>query len=49
MGYDLIQRPRWNYGKECRNLLCSFVPEREEPNFYDKTSKELGYVTTLEL
>ena len=46
MGYDLINRPGLNFGKGRRTLLRSFVPKGKAPDYYHKTHRGLGYVST---
>jgi len=46
MGYDLTKRSGLNFGKEKQVLLRSFVPKGKDPDYYHKTQRGLGYVTT---
>jgi hypothetical protein len=46
MGYDLDSRPGLNFGKGRRTLLPFFVPKGKNPDYYHKTRRGLGYVTT---
>ena len=46
MGYDMIKSPGLNFGKGRRTLLRSFVPKGKAPDYYHKTRRGLGYVTT---
>ena len=46
MGYDLIKSPGLNFGKGRRTLLRSFVPKGKAPDYYHKTRRGLGYVTS---
>ena len=47
MGYDLTNGPGLNFGKERRTLLRSFVPKEKAPDYYHRTRRGLGYVSTL--
>jgi len=47
MEYDLTKRPSLNFSKGKRVLLRSFVLKGKDLDYYHKTRKELGYVTTL--
>ena len=46
MGYDFTKESGLNFGKGKRALLCSFVPKGKDPDYYHKTRRGLGYVTT---
>jgi len=46
MGYDLISGPGLNFGKGRRTLLRSFVPKGKAPDYYHRTCRGLGYVST---
>ena len=46
MGYDLTNRPGLNFGKGRRTLLRSFVPKGKAPDYYHRTRRGLGYVST---
>jgi len=46
IGYDLIKRYSLNFSKGRRILLRSFVPKRKAPDYYNKTWRELGYVSS---
>ena len=47
MGYDLTNGPGLNFGKGRRTLLRSFVPKGKTPDYYHRTRRGLGYVSTL--
>ena len=49
MGYDLTKESRLNFGRGNRILLRSFVPKGKDPDYYHKTWRWLGYVSTLVL
>ena len=46
MGYDLTRGPGLNFGNGRRTLLRSFVPKRKTPDYYNRTHRGLGYVST---
>ena len=46
IGYDLTSRLGLNFGKGRRTLLRSFVPKGETPDYYHRTRRGLGYVST---
>jgi len=46
MGYDLMNGPGLNFGKRRRTLLRSFVPKGKTPDYYHRTRRGLGYVST---
>ena len=46
MGYDLANGPGLNFGKGRRTLLRSFVPKGKTPDYYHRTRRGLGYVST---
>jgi len=46
MGYDLIKKSGLNFGKGRRTLFRSFVPKGKAPNYYHKTLRGLGYIST---
>ena len=46
MGYDLSSGPGLNFSKERRTLLRSFVPKGKAPDYYHRTRRGLGYVST---
>ena len=46
MGYDLTSDLVLNFGKGRRTLLRSFVPKGKTPDYYHRTRRELGYVST---
>jgi len=46
MAYDLTNGPDLNFGKGRRTLLRSFVPKGKAPNYYHRTRRGLGYVST---
>ena len=45
-GYDLTNGPGLNFGKGRRTLLQSFVPKGKTPDYYHRTRRGLGYVST---
>jgi len=47
MGYDFTKELGLNFGKEKQALLRSFVPKGKDPDYYYKTRRGLGYVSTL--
>jgi len=47
MGYDLTKRFSLNFGKGKQVLLRSFVPKGKAPDYYHKTRRRLGDVSTL--
>jgi len=46
MGYDLTNGPGLNFGKGRRILLWSFVSKGKTPDYYHRTRRGLGYVST---
>ena len=46
MGYDLTKGSGLNFDRGKRVLLRSFVPKAKNPDYYHKTRRGLGYVTT---
>ena len=46
MGYDLINGPGLNFGKGRRILPRSFIPKGKTPDYYHRTRRGLGYVST---
>jgi len=46
MGYDLTNGPTLNFGKGKRTLLRSFVLKGKTPDYYHRTRRGLGYVST---
>ena len=46
MGYDFTKESGLNFGKGKQALLRSFVPKGKDPDYYHKTRKGLGYVST---
>jgi len=46
MGYDITSSPGLNFCKGRRTLLRSFVPKGRAPDYYHRTRKGLGYVST---
>ena len=46
MGYDLTYGPGLNFGKGRRILLRSFVPKGKALDYYHRTHRGLGYVST---
>ena len=46
MGYDLMNGPGLNFGKGRRTLLRSFIPKGKVPDYYHRTRRGLGYVST---
>jgi len=46
MGYDLTSGPGLNFGKGRRTLLRFFIPKGKAPDYYHRTRKGLGYVST---
>ena len=46
MGYDLTSRPGLNFSKGRRTLLWSFMPKGKTPDYYHRTRRGLGYVST---
>ena len=46
MGYDLTNGLGLNFGKGRRILLRSFIPKGKIPDYYHRTRRELGYVST---
>ena len=47
MGYDLMNGPGLNVGKRRRTLLRSFILKAKTPDYYHRTRRGLGYVSTL--
>jgi len=47
MGYDFTKESGLNFSKRKRVLLRSFVPKGKDPDYYHKTRRGLGYVSTL--
>ena len=46
MGYDLTSGPGLNFGNRRRTLLRSFVPKGKAADYYHRTRRGLGYVST---
>ena len=46
MGYDFTKESGLNFGKGKRALLRSFVPKGKNSDYYHKTRRGLGYVST---
>jgi len=46
MGYDLANGLGLNFGKGRRTLLWSFVPKGKTHDYYHRTRRGLGYVST---
>jgi len=46
MGYDFTKKSSLNFGKEKWALLLSFVLKGKDLDYYHKTRRGLGYVTT---
>jgi len=46
MGYDITKGSGLNFGKGKRAILRSFLPEGKDPDYYHKTRRGLGYVST---
>ena len=46
MEYDLTNGPGLNFGKGRRTLLPSFIPKGKTPDYYHRTRRGLGYVST---
>jgi len=46
MGYNLTSGLGLNFGKGRRTLLRSFVPKGKAPDYYHRTRRGLGYVST---
>ena len=46
MGYDLTSGPGLNFAKGRRTLLRSFVPKGKAPDYFHRTRRGLGYVST---
>jgi len=46
MGYHFTKESGLNFGKEKWALLRSFVPKGKDPDYYHKTRRGLGYVST---
>ena len=46
MGYDLTGGSGLNFGKGKRALLRSFVPKGKNPNYYHRSWRGLGYVSS---
>jgi len=46
MEYELTNRSGLNFGKERRTLLLSFVPKGKASDYYHKTQRKLGYMST---
>ena len=47
MGYDLTSDPGLNFDKGMRTLLRPFGPRGKTPDYYHRTRRRLGYVSTL--
>ena len=45
--YDLTSGPGFNVDKGRRTLLRSFIPKGKAPDYYHRTHRRLGYVSTL--
>jgi len=46
MGYDLTSGPALNFGKGRRTLLRLFISRGKIPDYYHRTRRVLGYVST---
>ena len=46
MGNDLINGPGLNFGKGRRTLPRSFIQKGKTPEYYHRTRRDLGYVST---
>ena len=46
MGYDLTNGPGLNFGKGRRTLLQSFIPKGKTTDYYNRTRRGLGYMST---
>jgi len=46
MGYDFTKESSVNFGKGKRALFRSFVPKGKDLDYYHKTRRGLGYVST---
>jgi len=46
MGYGLTSGPALDFGKGRRILLQSFIPKGKAPDYYHRTRRGLGYVST---
>ena len=46
MGYDLTSGHGLNFGKGRRALLRAFIPKGKAPDYYHRTLRGLGYVST---
>ena len=46
MGYDLTNGLGLNFGKGRRTLPRSFVPKGKSPDYYRRSRRGLGYVST---
>ena len=46
MGYDLTNGPGLNFDKGRRTLLRSFILKGKIPDYYHRTCRGLGYVST---
>ena len=46
MGYDFTKESGFNFGKGKRALLRSFVTKGKDLDYYHKTRRGLGYVST---
>jgi len=46
MGYDLTSGLGLNFGKGRRTLLRPFIPKGKAPDYYHRTRRGLGYVST---
>jgi len=46
MGYDLTSGPSLNFGKGRRTLLQSFAPKGKAHDYYHRTRRGSGYVST---
>ena len=47
MGYNFTKESGLNFGKEKQALLRSFVPKGKDLDYYHKTRRGLGYISTL--
>ena len=46
MGYDLASGLGLNFGKGRQTLLRSFIPKGKAPDYYHRTRRGLGYMST---
>lgn len=47
MSYNLTRKLGLNFGRGRQDLLCSFIPQEKNPDYYHKTCRGLRYIITF--